>query len=92
MEEVLPEYLRLVASNDRSGMPLDKSLLEANRPRFGILSKEIELIAKSTYVKGDLGKALQIFGRKFESKILERAMSNINEGIISGSSISKLPN
>ncbi|MFP4567376.1 MAG: type II secretion system F family protein [Candidatus Woesearchaeota archaeon] len=90
VEKVLPEYLRLVATNYRSGLPLDKALIASNRPRFGILSKEIEQVAKTTRVKGDFAKSLEIFGKKFDSKILERAMNSISISVKSGSNISAL--
>ena len=90
VEKVLPEFLRLVATNYRSGLPLDKALIASNRARFGILSKEIEQVAKSTKVKGDLAKSLEIFGKKFDSKILERAMNSISNSTKTGSNISKL--
>ena len=41
VENVLPEFLRLVATNYRSGMPLDKAIAKSNRKRFGVFSKEI---------------------------------------------------
>ena len=90
VERVLPEFLRLVATNYRSGLPLDKALIASNRARFGILSKEIEQVAKSTKVKGNLAKSLEIFGKKFDSKILERAMNSISNSTKTGSNISKL--
>ena len=90
VEHVLPDFLRLVATNYRSGMPLDKALIKSNRPRFGIFSKEIELVAKTSQVKGDLSKALEIFSKKFDSKILQRAVASINMSIESGSNISDL--
>ena len=89
-ERVLPEFLRLVATNYRSGMPLDKAIIKSNRPRFGIFSKELLIVAKTTRVKGDLASALQIFAKKFNSKILERAINNIVMSIKSGSNISSL--
>lgn len=90
VEQVLPEFLRLVATNYRSGMPLDKSIAKSNRKRFGVFSREIELVAKVAKVKGDLARALLIFSKKFNSKILQRAVNNINLSIKSGSNISTL--
>ena len=90
VERVLPEFLRLVATNYRSGLPLDKALIASTRVRFGILSKEMEQIAKTTKVKGDLAKALEVLGKKFDSKILERAMNSISSTIHSGANISEL--
>lgn len=90
LERVLPEFLRLVATNYRSGLPLDKAIHKSNRKRFGVLSSEIDLVAKITHVKGDLAKALTLLGKKFDSKILQRAMTNITLSINSGSNISSL--
>jgi len=90
VERVLPDFLRLVATNYRSGMLLDEALIKSNRPRFGIFSKEIELVAKTSKVKGDLSKALEIFSKKFDSKVLQRAVNSINMSIESGSNISSL--
>ncbi len=90
VEKVLPEYLRLVATNYRSGLPLHKALTASNRPRFGIFSKEIEMVSKVTRVKGNFAKALEIFGKKFDSKVLERAMNSISVSVRSGSSVSQL--
>lgn len=90
VEAVLPDFLRLVATNYRSGMSIDKALEKSNRPRFGIFSKEINIVIKTARVKGDLPKALEIFGKKFDSKILQRAMNNLIISIKSGSNISAL--
>ena len=90
VEQALPDFLRLVATNYRSGMPLDEALLKSNRPRFGIFSDEIALVAKTAKVRGDLAKALEIFSKKFDSKILQRAMNNIVMSVRSGSNISSL--
>jgi len=90
VEKVLPEYLRLVATNYRSGLPLHKALIASNRPRFGVFSREIEMVAKISKVKGNFSKALEIFGKKFDSKVMERAMSSISISVRSGSSVSSL--
>jgi len=90
VEDVLPEFLRLVASNHRAGLPLDLSLWKANRPRFGILSEEINEVAKNTYATGDLIRPLEEFGTKYDSPLLRRVISNITEGIKTGADIAGL--
>jgi flagellar protein FlaJ len=90
VEESFPEFLRLVATNYRSGLPLDRALLKSGRQRFGILSKEIELVVKNAQASGDLAGALEVFGRKFDSRMLERAMSSIAMSVRSGANISDL--
>ncbi len=90
LEEVLPEFLRLVSSNHRAGLPLDISLWKANRPRFGILSEEINEVAKQTYATGDLEGPLKKFGSKYDSNMLKRVISNLVEGLRTGADISSL--
>ncbi|MBD3164753.1 hypothetical protein GF323_06145 [Candidatus Woesearchaeota archaeon] len=90
LEEILPEFLRLVSSNHRAGLPLDTSLWKANRPRFGILAQEINDVAKNTYATGDLIKSLENLGVKYDSNMLKRVISNIVEGIKTGADIATL--
>ena len=90
LEEVLPEFLRLVSANHRAGLPLDISIWKANRPRFGILSEEINQVARSTYASGDLIVPLEEFGSKYDSSLLKRAISNIVEGVRTGADLSGL--
>jgi len=90
LEEVLPEFLRLVSANHRAGLPLDVSLWKANRPRFGILSEEINQVARNTYASGELVSPLREFGSKYDSSLLRRAISNIVEGLKTGSDLAGL--
>ncbi|MDO8481155.1 MAG: type II secretion system F family protein [Nanoarchaeota archaeon] len=90
LEEILPEFLRLVSANHRAGLPLDVSLWKANRPRFGILSVEVDELARKTYATGDLMGPLEEFGRKYDSPLLMRVISNLIEGLKTGSDIASL--
>ena len=92
IEEVLPDFLQLTASNINAGMPIDRALWFAVRPRFGVLAKEIENIAKDTMSGADLNDALERFSSKYDSTILKRAVSMINEGIEAGGAIGDLLN
>lgn len=90
LEEVLPEFLRLVSANHRAGFSLEISLWKANRPRFGILSKEINEVAKNTYASGNLIMPLIKFATKYDSNMLKRVISNMIEGLKTGADISNL--
>jgi len=90
LEEVLPDFLQLTASNIKSGMPIDQALWYAVRPRFGVLAKEIEFVAKETMSGEDLEAALRKFSEKYESPILKRTISLIIEGIMAGGEIADL--
>lgn len=92
VEEVLPDFLQLASANLNAGMPIDQALWFAVRPRFGILAKEIEEVAKSTIVGEDLGPALTKFSNKYDSVMLKRTVNLILEGLEAGGEIGPLLN
>lgn len=92
IEEVLPDFLQLTASNIKAGMTIDKALWFAVRPRFGVLAKEIETVAKETMGGADLKIALENFAARYDSAILKRSISMLNEGIEAGGEIGDLLN
>ncbi len=92
LEEVLPDFLQLVSSNIRAGMTTDQALWYAVRPRFGVLATEIEEVAKRTFVGEPLESALQHFVRKYDSKVLERSINLLVEGMRAGGEIGELLN
>jgi Flp pilus assembly protein TadB len=92
IEEVLPDFLELVSANIRAGMPVDRSLWFAVRPRFGVLAKEIEIVAKETMSGEDLEHALEKFAAKYDSLVLKRSINLLVEGIRAGGEIGDLLN
>ena len=90
IEEVLPDFLDLASSNIRSGMTIDKALWAAIRPQFGVLAKEMEMVAKQTMSGEDLEAALIAFGEKYDSPTLRRTVHLIVEGINAGGHIADL--
>ncbi|HII29548.1 hypothetical protein COT48_04405 [Candidatus Woesearchaeota archaeon CG08_land_8_20_14_0_20_47_9] len=92
IEKVLPDFLQLSAANIRAGMPIDRALWYAVRPRFGVLAHEIETVAKETMTSEDLDKALMNFASKYDSVLLKRSISIIIEGIKAGGDIGDLLN
>lgn len=92
IEEVLPDFLQLTASNINAGMTIDRALWFAVRPRFGVLAKEIETVAKETMSGVELKVALEKFASRYDSAILKRTVSMINEGIEAGGKIGDLLN
>jgi len=92
IEEVLPDFLQLTASNINAGMTIERALWYAVRPRFGVLANEIEAVAKETMGGVDLKIALEKFASRYDSVILKRAVSMINEGIDAGGRIGDLLN
>ena len=90
IEDVLPDFLLLASANIRAGMPIDRALWYAVRPRFGVLAKEIELAAKETMSGEDLEVALRKFADKYNSPTLRNTVSLLTEGINAGGEIGDL--
>ena len=77
--ELLTRLMKLTSANISAGMPIDQALWFAVRPKFGVLAKEIEEVAKSTIAGADLQTALIDFTKKYNSKILKRSINLIIE-------------
>jgi len=92
VEEVLPDFLQLTSANIGAGMPIDRALWLAVRPRFGVLAKEIEEIAKATIAGEDLEKALVTFSQKYDSNMLKESINLLIAGINAGGEIAELLN
>jgi Flp pilus assembly protein TadB len=90
VELVFPDFLQLTAANINAGMPIDRALWFAIRPRFGILAKEMESVAKATMVGENLSKALLDFSDKYDSIIIKRSLNLLLEGLESGGEVGDL--
>ncbi len=92
IEDVLPDFLQLTSANIRAGMPLDKALWYAVRPRFGVLANEIEMVAKETMSGEDLDSALTRFADKYDSAVLKRSINLLIESYNAGGEIGDILN
>ncbi len=92
VEGVFPDFLQLTSANISAGMPVDKALWYAVRPGFGVLAKEIENVAKNTMAGEDLSVALTTFARKYDSKVIQRSISLLLEGMAAGGEMAGLLN
>lgn len=90
IENVLPDFLQLASANIRSGMTIDRALWTAIRPQFGVLAKEVEMVAKQTMSGEDLDKALIGFAQKYDSAQLTRTVHLIVEGVKAGGELGSL--
>jgi pilus assembly protein TadC len=92
IEKILPDFLQLTSANMRSGMMIDKALYMAVRPNFGVLSREIEIVAKKTITGADISDALREFSEKYDSETLKRSMNLLIEGMEYGGKVADLLN
>ncbi|MCX6710322.1 MAG: type II secretion system F family protein [Candidatus Woesearchaeota archaeon] len=90
IESVLADFLQLTSANVHAGMTLDKALWFAIRPRFGMLAKEIEMIAKETASGTSLEVSLRKFASRYNSNVLKSSVSLIIEGLEAGGEMGPL--
>lgn len=90
MEKVLPDFLLLIASNLRAGMTPFTAFVRAARPEFGALSKEVINAASKLSGTASLNDALDELALRFDSLILERAVTFFKKGVRSGGRIATL--
>ncbi len=90
VENVLADFLFLTAANIRSGMTIDNALWHAVRPRFGVLAREVEDVAKRVLSGEDLDTALRDFAEKYDSMLLKRSISLLIEGVNAGGEMASL--
>ena len=87
IESILPDFLSLVSSNVRSGMPLDQALWQAGKPEFGVLGREVREAIKEAFSGKPLGNALIDLGNKFNSLLFKRILEILRQSIRSGGQI-----
>jgi Flp pilus assembly protein TadB len=92
VEDVLADFLLLTSANVRAGMTIDSALWNAVRPRFGVIAREIENVAKRTLSGEDLNAALYDFAESYNSPLLKRSISLLVEGLTAGGEIASLLN
>ncbi len=90
MDEVLPDFLGLMASNIKSGLTYDRALLASARREFGPLSKEIDRAAKETFAGMPLSDALMGMSKRSRSEVFAKTARLIVEGVNSGGNLGEL--
>jgi len=90
IEAVLPDFLEEVSVNLRAGMSFDKALWNSIEPQFGVLEKEIQIVAKKVMSGYDTEEALKEFSKKYESTLLQESMDMIVVGLKSGGNVAEL--
>ena len=89
MENVLQDFLRLVAQNLKGGMSFERALWSAIKPEFGVLGNEVQLAAKKVMTGHDVDQALSEFTMKYDSPTLKRSFTLVVEALKSGGEIAE---
>jgi flagellar protein FlaJ len=90
IEKVLPDSLQLMSANIRAGMTVDRAIWLSARPEFGVLEEEIKKVGARTMGGKPLKVALTEMTKTVKSKILNRTVKLLLEGIESGGEMAHL--
>lgn len=90
IERVLPDALRLTASNIKSGFTIDKALLFSARPEFGVLADELRRAAFRLYSGVELQRVFMDMSARVKSENFEHITKLLLEGIRAGGDVSTL--
>jgi flagellar protein FlaJ len=88
MEERLPQFLRDLTENVRSGLPLHKAISTASKFEYGALSKEVKKMAHQISWGMPVNKVLDKFAERVKnSKRLSTAIKIVRESYESGGNL-----
>ncbi|MBU0532411.1 type II secretion system F family protein [Candidatus Micrarchaeota archaeon] len=90
LEKILPDFLLLTVSNLRAGMTPSEAFLQAARPEFGDLHKEVRLSAAKASGTVSLEDALKDMGNYFDSRLFRRIIILFTKGMQSGGQLGTL--
>ncbi|MFH0738186.1 MAG: type II secretion system F family protein [Candidatus Micrarchaeota archaeon] len=90
MEEILPDFLLLTASNLRSGSSPFAAFYHAARPEFGPFYEEVMLCTAKSGGKTPLPVTLTEVSSYFDSQVLRRSVNLFVKGLRSGGHLARL--
>jgi Flp pilus assembly protein TadB len=90
LENSLPDFLTLVASNIKAGMTLDQAMWYSAKPEFGMLSVEVKSQIKSSFSGESLENTLDRLGGRFDSKVFKRTILLLKQATATGGELTNV--
>lgn len=90
VEEILPEVLKIIAANIRAGLTVENAIWSVSKPEYGVLGDEIKKVSVATYAGKPIGDAMTDMTKRVDSKLLERAVKLLVDGIRLGGEVANL--
>lgn len=90
IEEVLPDFLLMVAAHMHAGLTPFAAFQSAARPEFGPLEREVKRIAAYSMGSESFTDALGALTRHIDSPILRRTIAFFENGLRSGGKLANL--
>jgi len=84
IESILPDAMRLVSANIKSGHTLEKAFLLSARDEFGPLADEMRATAMEMYGGEPVEESLQSLEDRMKSELFQETLKLLRDGIESG--------
>jgi len=84
IDERFPDFVRDLAEARRAGMTFTKAIIHASKGNYGVLTPEIQKIARQISWGSSVDAALSSFAKRVNTKLIRRTISLIIEASRSG--------
>jgi archaeal flagellar protein FlaJ len=82
-----PDFVRDLAESRRAGMTFTKAIMNSSKGSYGLLTPEIQNIARQISWGNSVEKALESFAKRVNTKLIRRTVSLIIEASRSGGNV-----
>jgi len=82
-----PDFVRDLAESRRAGMTFTKAIMYSSRGNYGVLTSEIQKIARQISWGSSVDNALNSFAKRVNTKLIRRTISLIIEASRSGGNV-----
>lgn len=87
IDDRFPDFVRDLAEFRRAGMTFTKAIIHASKGNYGLLTPEIQNIARQISWGNSVEKALESFSKRVNTKLIKRTVYLIIEASRSGGSV-----
>jgi len=87
IDERFPDFVRDLAESRRAGMTFTKAIMYSSRGNYGVLTTEIQKIARQISWGSSVENALSAFAKRVDTKLVRRTVSLIIEASRSGGNV-----
>ena len=87
IDERFPDFVRDMAESRRAGMTFTKAIMYSAKGNYGVLTPEIQKIARQISWGSSVDNALSAFAKRVNTKLIRRTISLIIEASRSGGNV-----
>jgi len=87
IDERFPDFVRDLAESRRAGMTFTKAIMYSSKGNYGVLTSEIQKIARQISWGSSVENALGAFAKRVNTKLVKRTVSLIIEASRSGGNV-----